>query len=153
MKNSRSGRCFANKKGRSPSQGYTVQTTTGPKRKTVYGKTRAEANQKLIKAMANRDQELVFDVENQTLGEYLAQWLNNSVKGNVKPVSFENYEWLVRNHIVPTLGRVKLVKLTPASTCRASTRSGSTADFLPPAYATCMLSCTGRLSRPTGGGW
>src|SRR5919199_1194657 len=93
---------------------YTVQTATGPKRKTVYGKTRAEANQKLIKAMANREQGLVFDVENQTLGEYLAQWLNNSVKGNVKPVSFENYERLVRNHIPPALGRVKLAKLTPA---------------------------------------
>ena len=64
--------------------------------------------------MANRDQGLVFDVENQTLGEYLAQWLNNSVKGSVKPVSFENYERLVRNHIAPALGRVKLAKLTPA---------------------------------------
>ncbi len=34
---------------------YTVQTATGPKRKTVYGKTRKEAAEKLTKAMANRD--------------------------------------------------------------------------------------------------
>jgi hypothetical protein len=47
---------------------YTVQTATGPKRKTLYGKTRAEANQKLIKAMANRDAGLTFDADNLKVG-------------------------------------------------------------------------------------
>src|ERR687890_83740 len=93
---------------------YTVQTATGTKRKTVYGKTRAEANQKLIKAMADRDSGLVFDAENQTVGEYLDRWLNDSVRGSVKPVTFESRERLVRNHIASALGRIKLKNLTPA---------------------------------------
>ncbi len=75
---------------------YTVQTATGPKRKTVYGKTRKEAAEKLTKAMANRDGGLVFDAENQTVGEYLQRWLNDSVRGSVKPVTFENRERVVR---------------------------------------------------------
>jgi integrase len=41
---------------------YTVETTTGPKRKTVYGKTRKEAAEKLTKAMADRDGGLVFEI-------------------------------------------------------------------------------------------
>jgi integrase len=34
---------------------YTVQTPTGPKRKTLYGKTRREVDQKLTKAKADRN--------------------------------------------------------------------------------------------------
>jgi integrase len=50
---------------------YTVQTPTGPKRKTLYGKTRREVDEKLTKAKADRDGGLVFDADNLRLGEYL----------------------------------------------------------------------------------
>lgn len=33
---------------------YTVQTPTGPRRKTLYGKTRREVDEKLTKAKADR---------------------------------------------------------------------------------------------------
>ena len=92
---------------------YTVHTGTGPKRKVLYGKTRAEVAEKLTKAMVDRDGGLVFDTNNQTVAEYLARWLNDSVKGSVKPITFESYELLVRVHIVPALGRVKLKNLSP----------------------------------------
>jgi integrase len=92
---------------------YTAQTAIGPKRKILYGKTRSEVAKKLTKAMADRDGGLVFDTNNQTLGEYLARWLNDSVRGSVKPITFESYERLVRGHIVPALGRVKLKNLSP----------------------------------------
>jgi integrase len=64
--------------------------------------------------MADRDGGLVFDAKNQTVGEYLERWLNDSVRGSVKPVTFENRERLVRNHIAMSLGHVKLKNLTPA---------------------------------------
>ena len=50
---------------------YTVQTVTGPKRMTLYGKTRREVDEKLTKAKADRDGGLVFDADNMKLGEYL----------------------------------------------------------------------------------
>ena len=93
---------------------YTIQTATGPKRKTVYGKTRKEAAEKLTKAMADRDGGLIFDAENQTIGEYLQRWLNDTVRGSVKPVTFENRERVVRVHISPALGSIKLKVLAPA---------------------------------------
>ena len=43
---------------------YTVQTSTGPRRKTLYGKTRREVDEKLTKAKADRDGGLVFDADN-----------------------------------------------------------------------------------------
>ena len=92
---------------------YTVHTADGPKQKAVYGKTRVEAAEKLTKAMADRDGGLIFDAGTLTVGEYLTAWLNDSVKGSVKPVTFESYERIVRVHIVPLLGRVKLKALTP----------------------------------------
>jgi hypothetical protein len=42
---------------------YYVHTAEGRKRKTVYGKTSAEASEKLTKALADRDGGLVFDAE------------------------------------------------------------------------------------------
>ena len=99
------GSIYQRKDGRWEAR-YTVQTPTGSKRKPLYGKTRAEVAQKLTEAMADRDKGLVFDAANQTLGEYLERWLKDSVKSSVRPVTFENYERLVRNHIAPALGRV-----------------------------------------------
>ena len=87
---------------------------TGPKRRTVYGKTRKEAAEKLTKAMTDRDGGLVFDAENQTVGEYFQRWLDDSVRGSVKPVTFENRARVVRVHISPALGRIKLKALAPA---------------------------------------
>lgn len=47
---------------------YTVRTIKGPKRRTVYGRTRAEASAKLAKAMADRDGRLIFDAGSLTVG-------------------------------------------------------------------------------------
>src|SRR5215210_7998556 len=83
---------------------YTVQTATGTKRKTLYGKTRGEVSEELTKAMLARDEGLFFEGENQTLSTFLDRWLNGTVKGSVKPSTFEGYERMIRNHIKPELG-------------------------------------------------
>lgn len=93
---------------------YTVETPTGLKRKTVYGKTRAEVRDKLAKAMSDRADGLVYDDENMTIGEYLDKWLKGSVRGSVRQSTFDRYEIAVRVHLKPALGRRKLKKLTPA---------------------------------------
>jgi integrase len=92
---------------------YTVQTSTGPKRKTLYGKTRREVDEKLTKAKADRDQGLLFDADNITLGDYLDRWIHDSVRDTVRQRTWERYEQIVRVHIKPALGRVKLKNITP----------------------------------------
>ena len=93
---------------------YTVQTATGPKRKTIYGKTRREVDEKLTRAKADRNIGLAFDSDNLKVGEYLQRWLSDSVKDSVKQTTYESYERLARIHLVPALGRIKLKNLTPA---------------------------------------
>ena len=93
---------------------YTVYTAEGRKRKTLYGGTRAEVAKKLAKALSDREGGLVFDSGNITVGEYLDRWLVECVKGTVRESTFERYEYAIRPHIKPALGRVKLKSLTPA---------------------------------------
>jgi integrase len=93
---------------------YTVHAANGSKQKPIYGKTRAEVAEKLTKAMADRNGGLVFDADNLKLGEYLERWLKDSVRDAVRPTTFERYEQIVRIHIGPALGAIKLKALTPA---------------------------------------
>jgi integrase len=92
---------------------YTVQTATGPKRKTIYGKEGEDVAEKLADALSNRNKGLIFEGEDQTLSAYLDRWLNGSVKGSVKPSTYESYERMIRNHIRPALGHRKLKKMAP----------------------------------------
>jgi integrase len=87
---------------------YTVKTAKGSKRRYVSGKTRREVEEKLTKAKAERDGGLVFDAGRLSVGEYLEEWLSNSVRDTVRPSTYKSYAWLVRVHAVPVLGRTKL---------------------------------------------
>jgi integrase len=93
---------------------YTIYTAKGRKRKTLYGRTRAEVAAKLAKALSDREDGITFDADNLRLGDYLQRWPEDSKKGSVKRVTYEGYARQVRNHLVPTLGRIKLRALTPA---------------------------------------
>ena len=93
---------------------YTVHTASGRKRKTIYGKTRAEVAEKLAKAVMDRADGLVFDAGSLRLFEYLERWLTDSVRDTVRATTYENYAYLVRSYIVPSLGHIKLKALTPA---------------------------------------
>lgn len=93
---------------------YVVHTAEGKKRRTVYGKTRAEVAKKLNRALSDREDGLVFDAGNLKVGEYLERWLKDSVEGNVRSRTLSNYQLQVRHHITPALGRIKLKTLTPA---------------------------------------
>jgi len=88
-----------------------VHTSEGPKRKTVYGKTRQEVADKLARALRNRTQGLTFDAGSLKLGKYLDRWLPD-IRDTVRQQTWERYEQLVRVHIKPALGRVRLKDLT-----------------------------------------
>ena len=92
---------------------YYELTVTGFKRRYVYGKTRREAWEKMMRARARSDGSLAFDAGKLTVGEYLDRWLTDSVRDSVTVSTFERCEQVVRLHLKPTLGVIKLKKLTP----------------------------------------
>jgi integrase len=63
--------------------------------------------------MADRDGGFVFDAGSLTVGEYLERWLTDSVRGTVRPSTFEIHRYMIQPHIVPSLGRLRLKDLSP----------------------------------------
>jgi integrase len=93
---------------------YYVPTENGPRRKAIYGKTRAEVSDKLTKALSDRADGIVYNDENTSVGGYLDVWLKGSVYGSVRRSTYDRDTNLVNNHIKPILGGLKLKKLTSA---------------------------------------
>ena len=50
----------------------------------------------------------------QTVKEYLAEWVENHGKANLRPSTFAGYKSHINNHILPYVGHVQLNQLTPA---------------------------------------
>lgn len=92
---------------------YYVHTANGRKRKTLYGKTRAEVAKRLAKALSQRADGIVFDDQGLTVGEYLDRWLGD-VRDTVRKSTHERYEYAIEPHIKPALGRIKLKDFSPA---------------------------------------
>ncbi len=120
---------------------YWVHTSEGPKRRYVSGKNKGETRKALAKARGDRDAGLFFDAGNLTLEQYLARWLEDSVKGSVGDRTYHSYRDQARNHIIPTLGRLKLQAISPAHV-QGLYSSNPVSRW--PRCATSTPSCTGR---------
>ena len=92
---------------------YVVYTADGVKRKYLSGKRREDVRDKLAKALSERSGGLVFDAGAMTVGEYLERWLKDSVRGTVRTSTYERHEGIVRTHLKPALGRIRVKNLTP----------------------------------------
>jgi len=93
---------------------YTIHTPDGPRRKTIYGARYKEVEKLLAEARGDAARGFFFDADNLKLGEYLDRWLVDSVTDTVRPTTFERYEQIVRLHVRPALGNLKLKSVTPA---------------------------------------
>ena len=81
-------------------------------RKTLYGRTKREVQEKLREAVQRLEHGLRPVPEQETVGTYLRRWLDFK-QGQLRPRTHTSYEHTVRSHLVPGLGRVRLAKLTP----------------------------------------
>ena len=82
------------------------------KRKSVYGKTRKDVQDKLRVTLRDLDAGLDISAGRQTVSQYLEGWLSASAKPRVKVKTYEGYESIVRVRITPRLGRRSLSRLT-----------------------------------------
>jgi integrase len=83
------------------------------KRKSIYCKTQKEAVKAAREANQQKDQGMLLAGEDQTLSDFLTVWLRDIVKNNVRERTYGRYREVVTLHLVPTLGKTKLQKLTP----------------------------------------
>jgi integrase len=95
---------------------YTVQMPDGPKQKTIMGRkgeSRQDVAERLADALSDRNKGITYDAGSTTVADYLQAWLKDSVRDTVRQRTHEEYVGIVERHLAPTIGRVKLSKLTP----------------------------------------
>jgi integrase len=81
------------------------------RRKVFYGSTEAEVRAKLLDARHDQSRGLPVTPKGQTVAQFLDGWVKH--RANVRPRSYEIHEAVVRLHLVPELGKLRLEKLTP----------------------------------------
>lgn len=95
-----------------------VELEPGPngarRRKSVYGKTKAECQQKIKALLQQQEQGMNIDTPRQTVKQFLAYWLEETVKRRRKHNTYLFYEQKTRLYIIPAIGHIHLDKLTPA---------------------------------------
>ncbi len=88
-------------------------TLENRKRKTFYGKTRKEVQEKLRIALNEQKQGILATGPQQTVKQFLEQWLEEVHKPAIRIGTYKGYRMYLDNHIIPALGHVQLQKLTP----------------------------------------
>lgn len=87
----------------------------GPRnaRRIVYGTSKRDVRERLLALQLEMQQKHLRIERVPTLGEFLEYWLTQSVKPRLRPLTHAGYQVNVRKHITPTLGTIKLDRLTP----------------------------------------
>lgn len=80
--------------------------------KTITGKTQREVSKKLKEATASLDAGTYIAPSKMTVGEWLDIWEKEYLLG-VKPSTLYSYKAVIRNHLKPKLGAIKLEALSP----------------------------------------
>jgi integrase len=81
-------------------------------RRTVYGASKKEGQDKLDELRQKVRGGHPLDAEKLTVAAYLQRWLDNTKKPAVGDTTFDRYEQHVRLSLVPYIGQVPLTKLT-----------------------------------------
>lgn len=82
-------------------------------RKSYYGKTQREVQSKLAAGRRHVADGLSLPSERQTVGRFLSAWLRDVADVNLRPSTAIRYRQLIERHILPTLGRRPLTRLSP----------------------------------------
>src|SRR4051794_29039794 len=97
------GSIFEERPGRwvaSVSLGYEVRDGKRRRiRKKFTATTRRAVQAKLTAALNNQQRGGVLSTDQATVGRFLADWLENTVKSTVRPKTYRSYEQMVRNHL------------------------------------------------------
>jgi integrase len=83
-------------------------------RRTVYGHSRAEVVKQLDELRLRRSNGLVVEPNTLTVATFLTQWLRDTVTMENRDGTLRRYTSLTRNHILPTIGHLKLSAVQPA---------------------------------------
>jgi integrase len=79
---------------------------------TVKG-NKKDAEKRLREILTEIDKVEFVKPSKMTLADYLVRWLSDYVKPNLSPRTYEGYEYIIRYHIIPSIGYIPLNALKP----------------------------------------
>lgn len=82
--------------------------TGKPIRRTIYGKTQKEVRQKLTDISLSLDTGAYQEPSSLTVAQWLEEWLEVFCINRVKPLTMTSYRGIVKNHINPRIGAIKV---------------------------------------------
>jgi integrase len=91
---------------------WTTAISQDGKRKVFYGRRRQDVEEKLAAVRQNQENGLPISESRTTVEKHFTDWLV-AVRPSLRPSTYRGYEGLVRTHIVPEIGSLRLTRLTP----------------------------------------
>jgi integrase len=82
-------------------------------RRWVYGATEREVLAKLAELRDAQRQGQNLSARRYTFGQWLDEWFAAKQRQGTRATTLRGYEWLIRQHIRPALGGIRLDKLMP----------------------------------------
>lgn len=86
-----------------------VNPGTGkPIRRSIYADTQKEARRQMTAILRELDRGTYQTPNRITVSEWMQEWMTTFCAGKVKPLTYQSYEGIIKNHIVPAIGAVEL---------------------------------------------
>jgi integrase len=110
------------------------------RRRTVYGSSKKEVADKLDALRTDVRVGIMPAVNGMTTGAWLQQWLNHTARIKVRDGCWDRYRQVVDLYLVPTIGGVKLSKVSPihVEQCYSEITAGAV-DRKPASAWTCRM--------------
>lgn len=83
-------------------------------RRIVYGDTKREVQEAMTRLQNRKLNGTLGEESRLTVAEFMARWLEDSVRAKAAGTTFDRYTGIVKRQINPKIGGVKLAKITPA---------------------------------------
>ena len=107
------GSIYQRKDGRWTGAVYVLNRDGGRQRRQVYGKTRAEVAGKVADLLSLNRKHIPAAPVEVTVQQYAQSWLERLGASGLKPATVSNYRWVLDRHVLPHIGRQRLVALSP----------------------------------------
>lgn len=82
--------------------------TGKPIRRSIYGDTQAEVRKQMIAVLRELDKGTYQTPEKVTVAQWMQEWLSTFCANKVKPLTLQSYQGIIKNHIIPAIGSLKL---------------------------------------------
>jgi integrase len=84
------------------------------RRKTKYAKSQSDVKQWLLEKRKALIDGFIADDKNMTIGQFIDRWFDEVASHNLKPSTLISHNSIIKNHIKPELGEIRLGKLKPS---------------------------------------